>query len=109
MRREAASASLAEKERRKRQRSEADVEVLRKRCARADAGLPSDDDETELQLYKRLITCNVCNKNTKDTIITKCHHMFCRSCLEENLATRLRKCPTCGLSFGQNDIMEVFM
>ena len=110
VRREAQAAGLAEKERRKRQRRDEYVEVLRKRGAHSvdmDEGL--DDDETELQLYKRMILCGVCEKRNKDTIITKCFHMFCRSCLEENLATRLRKCPTCGLSFGQNDIQEVFM
>ena len=93
------------KERKKRQRVEGDLNALRNR-----SGLALDNpDDTELQLYKRMVQCNVCNKHHKDVIITKCYHMFCKSCIETNLESRQRKCPTCGLSFGYNDVKQIYV
>ncbi|KAF8973107.1 BRE1 E3 ubiquitin ligase-domain-containing protein [Flammula alnicola] len=44
----------------------------------------------------------------RSTIITKCMHTFCKSCIDARLATRQRKCPACNLAFGQSDVHTFF-
>lgn len=51
----------------------------------------------------------VCFERQKDTIITKCWHTFCNVCIKKNLETRHRKCPGCGVPFGQGDVKPVFL
>uniref|UniRef100_A0AC35UCA3 E3 ubiquitin protein ligase n=1 Tax=Rhabditophanes sp. KR3021 TaxID=114890 RepID=A0AC35UCA3_9BILA len=69
----------------------------------------SDIDSLMLQInkYKDSIKCSCCKTNPKDTIITKCFHLFCRSCVNQNIESRKRKCPTCGVGFGSTDIKPV--
>ena len=50
----------------------------------------------------------VCNDRKREVCITKCYHLFCRRCIEINLETRHRKCPACGLAFGQADVATVY-
>ena len=89
----------------KRRRLEEDVGAMRSRGAGTVA---LEESQAELKLYRGMVSCNICNKNNKDTIISKCFHMFCRSCVDKNLESRHRKCPSCGLSFGQNDVKAVY-
>lgn len=105
--RESVAIGEVTKERLKRQRLEEDVKVLKVRLGGGVAAEEAED--SELKFYKRMVTCNICNKNIKDTIITRCFHMFCRSCVDKNLETRLRKCPGCGVAFGQNDVTGAFL
>lgn len=58
----------------------------------------------ELKSFRMMYRCSVCNKNLKDALISKCYHAFCRKCLEKNVESRVRKCPTCKARFGQEDI-----
>lgn len=62
----------------------------------------------ELLVVKRRLKCSVCSKNDKDTVITKCWHLFCHGCVEENLTTRNRKCPGCKTKFDKNDVQRVY-
>jgi len=64
------------------------------------------DEMTEL--LTKMLRCSVCNTNFKDVVITRCFHMFCRSCTEKNLANRHRKCPACGDKFGADDVKAVY-
>jgi len=66
------------------------------------------DDKLELQLLKRRLKCGVCSTNPKDTVISKCWHLFCAECVQDNLNTRHRKCPACGEKFGSVDVHKVF-
>lgn len=56
-----------------------------------------------------LLNCSVCNVRWKNVIITKCYHLFCRECVNENLKVRSRKCPACSKSFGQDDVHEIYL
>ncbi|POW01313.1 hypothetical protein PSHT_12600 [Puccinia striiformis] len=44
----------------------------------------------------------------KSHVITRCMHLFCGACLEARLETRQRKCPTCSIAFGTNDVSAVY-
>ena len=51
----------------------------------------------------------VCHDRRKEVVITKCFHLFCRPCIAKNLEIRHRKCPGCGVAFGQADVHSVFL
>jgi len=59
------------------------------------------------QLKSRL-ACPVCNTRDKKVIINRCRHMFCRHCVELNLGSRNRKCPSCGIRFDRKDVEDVW-
>ena len=42
-------------------------------------------------------------------VITKCYHLFCGPCIQRNLEIRHRKCPGCGVPFGQSDVRNVYI
>lgn len=42
-------------------------------------------------------------------VITKCYHLFCGPCIQRNLEIRHRKCPACGVPFGQSDVRNVYI
>lgn len=65
--------------------------------------------QEELRVLKQGINCSVCSTRKKDTILTKCYHMFCRHCVTKNLETRLRRCPTCKRPFGSDDTHLVYL
>jgi Zinc finger, C3HC4 type (RING finger) len=58
---------------------------------------------------RRKVTCSICNDRDKDTVINRCFHVFCRSCVDRNLANRNRKCPTCKKGFDHNDIKHLWL
>ncbi len=43
---------------------------------------------TVVEGMRKMLNCSVCNVRFKDTIITKCSHLFCRACVDENLKVR---------------------
>uniref|UniRef100_A0A0N5BP88 E3 ubiquitin protein ligase n=1 Tax=Strongyloides papillosus TaxID=174720 RepID=A0A0N5BP88_STREA len=53
------------------------------------------------------LSCCCCKENRKDTIITKCLHMFCSKCVTQVIETRKRKCPSCATSFGVGDYKPI--
>lgn len=65
--------------------------------------------ETELRLLKQRVRCSVCSDRDKSVVITKCFHLFCGPCIESNLKVRLRKCPGCGVSFGEQDVHPIYL
>eukprot|EP00697_Spironema_sp_BW2_P013217 gnl/Spiro4/3211_TR1559_c0_g1_i1.p1 gnl/Spiro4/3211_TR1559_c0_g1~~gnl/Spiro4/3211_TR1559_c0_g1_i1.p1 ORF type:complete len:786 (-),score=249.72 gnl/Spiro4/3211_TR1559_c0_g1_i1:98-2455(-) len=65
--------------------------------------------QEELRVIKQGLNCSVCSTRKKDTILTKCFHMFCRHCVNKNLETRLRRCPTCKRPFGVDDTHAVYL
>ncbi|OMJ69389.1 hypothetical protein SteCoe_32891 [Stentor coeruleus] len=58
----------------------------------------------EVAVYRKMIKCSVCCVNTKDIILSKCLHTFCKVCLNEQLASRKRKCPLCKIRFSADDM-----
>ncbi|KAF8200665.1 BRE1 E3 ubiquitin ligase-domain-containing protein [Pholiota molesta] len=85
------------------------VQLKRKRKLEPNTKL-SDPESDKLANLEALINCSTCREDNafRSTIITKCMHTFCKSCVDARLATRQRKCPACNLAFGQSDVHTFF-
>ncbi|KAM0679947.1 E3 ubiquitin-protein ligase bre1 [Glugoides intestinalis] len=69
----------------------------------------SETDVVEvLEQYKKALRCSLCDTNVKNSVISKCMHAFCGSCLNDRLKARQRKCPSCQIDFGANDIKKLY-
>lgn len=62
-----------------------------------------------IQFFQKLLKCNSCHTKDKDTVLIKCMHAFCRTCIDTRLETRQRKCPNCGEAFGANDVRTIYL
>ncbi|KAJ5109838.1 hypothetical protein N7532_002483 [Penicillium argentinense] len=65
------------------------------------------NNSSEYEMLRKIALCGVCSTNWKDTVLKTCGHVLCKSCVEERLTSRSRKCPHCAKSFGSNDHMRV--
>lgn len=74
----------------------------------AATGELNDLERFELKELQKLVNCSVCQDQRKNVLIGKCFHMFCRDCVDSNLKSRNRKCPTCKKMFGQDDVKAVW-
>ncbi|KAF9583449.1 E3 ubiquitin-protein ligase bre1 [Lunasporangiospora selenospora] len=59
--------------------------------------------------YLKLLKCPSCDLNFKSHVILRCMHVFCKSCMDNQLEFRQRKCPTCRESFGAKDVKEIYL
>lgn len=66
------------------------------------------EDAAMLELTLGMLRCSVCKDRFKEVALTRCFHLFCKECIEENLRNRHRKCPACGEKFGQDDVKSIF-
>jgi len=91
---------------------------LRERCnllaARVSAGGGGkagggSGDKSLIDKLRLLVTCQVCETNQKNQIITRCSHAFCDKCLTANIQSRNRKCPSCGLKFAESDVAPLYL
>lgn len=55
------------------------------------------------------LRCPCCNMRDKETVLTKCFHVFCYECLKMRYDTRQRKCPKCNCAFGANDFHRIYI
>lgn len=52
---------------------------------------PQSDDSivdllyNEILSFKMNLTCEVCNENPKDSILTSCYHILCKHCIDERI------------------------
>uniref|UniRef100_A0A671PUN7 E3 ubiquitin protein ligase n=1 Tax=Sinocyclocheilus anshuiensis TaxID=1608454 RepID=A0A671PUN7_9TELE len=72
----------------------------------------TDADEilqAEINQYKAKLRCPCCNTRDKETVLTKCFHVFCYECLKTRYDTRQRKCPKCNAAFGANDFHRIYI
>lgn len=76
----------------------------RSRFRGGDSGAADD-----IEVYRKLLYCNSCHVNLKNTVLLKCMHVFCRSCIDVRLETRQRKCPNCGDPFSSNDVKSIYL
>lgn len=67
------------------------------------------EDEKQLEALRSITKCSVCSKHWKNTAITVCGHVFCDGCVQERLAARLRRCPTCNKGFSSNDLLSIHL
>ena len=58
--------------------------------------------------FRRMVLCKICKTNTKNVVINRCFHTFCRSCVEGIFDARRRKCPICRKQISQNDVQEIY-
>ncbi|CAK9184407.1 unnamed protein product [Ilex paraguariensis] len=63
--------------------------------------------QDEIKECKAILKCGVCFDRPKEVVIVKCYHLFCNPCIQRNLEIRHRKCPGCGIAFGQSDVRFV--
>lgn len=71
-------------------------------------GGSADEYKEEIDAYKSMLRCSVCNDRPKGVVITRCFHMFCNDCIAIRLENRDRKCPGCGLMFSASDVKSIF-
>ena len=76
--------------------------------AGASAPTPGDRGGSELDALRSLVRCNVCRAANKDSVITRCMHVFCRACVDERLESRNRKCPQCATVFAASDVRPIY-
>jgi len=55
---------------------------------------------------RKKILCKLCLKNNKDTVLTKCWHVFCSFCVSRQ---KNKKCPICKIGFTKADIRTVYL
>lgn len=74
----------------------------------SSSAAPASVDKDMLDMTLSMLRCYVCRDRFKNTVITRCYHLFCKECIDENLKSRNRKCPACGEKFGQDDVRTVY-
>eukprot|EP01125_Pyxidicula_operculata_P005275 TRINITY_DN1899_c0_g1_i1.p1 TRINITY_DN1899_c0_g1~~TRINITY_DN1899_c0_g1_i1.p1 ORF type:complete len:1091 (-),score=334.39 TRINITY_DN1899_c0_g1_i1:7-3279(-) len=67
--------------------------------------------EEQLEHYKSKLKCSECRQNTKNCVISRCHHVFCRSCLEGLLENGDGRsvCPRCNSGYNANDLHNIYI
>jgi E3 ubiquitin-protein ligase BRE1 len=71
-------------------------------------GQLNSEDSQMLEVTLGMLRCSVCKDRFKNVALTRCFHLFCSECIDENLRNRHRKCPACGEKFGQDDVKSIF-
>ncbi|XP_028846048.1 E3 ubiquitin-protein ligase BRE1B [Denticeps clupeoides] len=102
-----------ERERGNLNRAQEDLSRLRRKLEKQKKmEVYTDADEIlqeEINQYKAKLRCPCCNTRDKETVLTKCFHVFCYECLKTRYDTRQRKCPKCNAAFGANDFHRIYI
>ncbi|KAJ7545345.1 hypothetical protein O6H91_09G116100 [Diphasiastrum complanatum] len=102
-----------EREKFEKKRMQEELAALSRKTARLSSpnggGTVVEKLQEEIKEYKAILNCGVCHDRPKEVVITKCYHLFCNPCIQRNLEMRHRKCPGCGVPFGQNDVRNVYI
>lgn len=71
----------------------------------------SEDPDMIMQLekYRSLLRCSLCDSRFKNTAIIKCMHCFCEECVNARIKMRDRKCPSCNESFSTGDVKKIYL
>jgi E3 ubiquitin-protein ligase BRE1 len=80
----------------------------KEKSAAKDESKGGEGESAMLDMCLDMLRCSVCKDRFKSVAITRCLHMFCKECIDENLRNRHRKCPACAEKFGQDDVRPVF-
>ncbi|KAK4204370.1 BRE1 E3 ubiquitin ligase-domain-containing protein [Triangularia verruculosa] len=78
-----------------------EISKLRAKCR----GNSTEEEEA----LRNLVICSVCRSNFKNTILKGCGHVFCSGCVDDRLANRMRKCPSCNKAFDRSDAMAAHL
>lgn len=69
-----------------------------------------DDQMTnDLEMYRRILRCSLCDTNIKNCTISKCMHCFCADCIQSRFKSRYRKCPVCDGEFSISDVKKIYL
>jgi E3 ubiquitin-protein ligase BRE1 len=68
-----------------------------------------DQLSTQVSVLKSRLACPVCHYRDKECIIMRCRHMHCRECVEGQMSSRSRKCPTCNNKFSEKDVEDIWL
>ncbi|EEC77758.1 hypothetical protein OsI_16895 [Oryza sativa Indica Group] len=102
-----------EKERFSKKRIEDDLEVMSRKAsslrAKARESAVLEKLRHEVKEYRGILKCGICHDRQKEVVITKCYHLFCNQCIQKSLGNRQRRCPSCSLSFGANDVKPIYI
>jgi E3 ubiquitin-protein ligase BRE1 len=90
----------------------ANLTIERQRKGGEAKAIPSSQKEAQLQKEvdkcMSILKCSTCKQNMRSTVLTKCLHTFCKSCIDMRISTRQRKCPACNLQFAQSDAQQLY-
>ncbi|KAH8995705.1 BRE1-domain-containing protein [Lactarius akahatsu] len=90
----------------------ANFTIERQRKGGEIKAIPSSQKESQLQREvdkcMSILKCSTCKQNMRSTVLTKCLHTFCKSCIDMRISTRQRKCPACNLQFAQSDAQQLY-
>lgn len=64
---------------------------------------------TQVSVLKSRLACPVCHYRDKECIIMRCRHMHCRKCVDDQMSSRSRKCPTCNNKFSDKDVQDIWL
>ncbi|XP_020263508.1 E3 ubiquitin-protein ligase BRE1-like 1 [Asparagus officinalis] len=102
-----------EKERFNKRRLEEECDVMRRKAECLREKIQSSTAlgklKQEVTEYRGILKCRICHDRQKEVVIAKCYHLFCSQCVQRTLESRHRKCPSCGVSFGQNDVKPIYI
>ncbi|KAL2181367.1 BRE1 E3 ubiquitin ligase-domain-containing protein [Thermothelomyces heterothallicus CBS 202.75] len=90
------------------EKAKADVKEISKECHKWKVKSQSNSSEEE-EALRNLVICSVCRSNFKNTILKGCGHVFCNNCVDDRLANRMRKCPSCNKAFDRSDAMPAHL
>jgi E3 ubiquitin-protein ligase BRE1 len=68
-----------------------------------------DQLNTQVSVLKGRLACPVCHYRDKECIIMRCRHMHCRECVDGQVSSRSRKCPTCNNKFSEKDVEDIWL
>ncbi|KAJ3052178.1 E3 ubiquitin-protein ligase bre1 [Rhizophlyctis rosea] len=84
-------------------------EILKKKVEGMSRQDPDEMVLQQLNYYRTQMKCQTCQIRDKNQCLKSCGHTFCKECLEDRLKSRQRACPTCALSFGQGDVLQMYL
>ncbi|TBU16199.1 hypothetical protein CWI42_040080 [Ordospora colligata] len=64
---------------------------------------------TQMERYRGLLRCTLCDSRFKNTAIIKCMHCFCEECINSRIKMRDRKCPSCNEPFNTSDVRKIYL
>lgn len=63
----------------------------------------------EVESMRRCLNCSICGTRYKSVILMKCMHTFCKTCIDNRIETRSRRCPGCGTAFSREEVRPFYL
>ncbi|KAG0237676.1 E3 ubiquitin-protein ligase bre1 [Actinomortierella wolfii] len=95
-----------------RRRLQEEADALKRKVeeyAKQESSAAESEAAKQAARYLKLLKCPACDVNFKSHVILRCMHVFCKSCMDNQMEYRQRKCPTCRENFGAKDVKEIYL